>query len=315
MTRRNKLGMELNSQRAISEIPMYLKKKMLKKILVNTSDLFLRASDKISIGPLLGFSYEKKISEYLNIGEKDKKALIDIGANIGLVSCENGKKFRKIYCFEPNPKLFRILQTNLEISGIRESCELFNFGLGQKSGVWNLQMPSNNYGAGFVLGPDQNYSREILRKKDGAIDSEFRQYVTEQVEIRNTESVLLPILRDLAKEGVNEVFVKIDVEGMEQSIINGLVNIIPNNQFVRVIFENHDPKLDLSSVVSTVIRNATHDIYSFRLVEKKPYLTRYPRLVKGLIALFGSKVIKLEELETIDSLIGEIVLELAPKAS
>ena len=77
------------------------KRSIFKRLSKNSVNYFLRGQDKISIEPSVNGVYEPDITElisYFNeIGYCD--FLFDIGANIGLTSCQNGLAFDKVFCF------------------------------------------------------------------------------------------------------------------------------------------------------------------------------------------------------------------------
>lgn len=77
--------------------------------------IFLRGGDLISQGPLIEGIHESRLTQFIYNNAKNGMSdfLIDIGANIGLTSCQNGNSFKQIYCFEPNPLCVNILKTNL----------------------------------------------------------------------------------------------------------------------------------------------------------------------------------------------------------
>ena len=103
-------------------------------------NVFLRGTDIISVSPQVEGIHEesltKLIDDVANNGASD--FLIDIGANIGLNSCQNGSKFKKVICFEPNPLAVNILKTNLAISLIKNNFEVFQFALGESDGEFEL---------------------------------------------------------------------------------------------------------------------------------------------------------------------------------
>ena len=106
------------------------KRSIFKRLSKNSVNYFLRGQDKISIEPSVNGVYEPDITElisYFNeIGYCD--FLFDIGANIGLTSCQNGLAFDKVFCFEPNPLCLHILKVNTEITLDNINIEINEFG-------------------------------------------------------------------------------------------------------------------------------------------------------------------------------------------
>ena len=79
--------------------------------------VFLRARDAISIAPQVTGYHEERIfnlvNKYADLGYSD--FFIDIGANIGLSSCQSGHRFQEVHCYEPNPDCFSILSINTKL--------------------------------------------------------------------------------------------------------------------------------------------------------------------------------------------------------
>lgn len=78
-------------------------------------NVFLKGGDIISEGPLIDGIYETPLTNFIDKCANNgmSEFLIDIGANIGLTSCQNGNSFKKVYCFEPDPLCVNILKTKL----------------------------------------------------------------------------------------------------------------------------------------------------------------------------------------------------------
>ncbi len=120
------------------------------KLTESSTDLFLRGRDINSVNPLISGVYEPEITslikKYSNEGFGD--FLIDIGANIGLISCQNGNNFSEVHMFEPNPLCCHILAVNTKIALTESKYEIYPFGLGSEEKSVKLTVPRNN-GGGF----------------------------------------------------------------------------------------------------------------------------------------------------------------------
>lgn len=103
-------------------------------------DCFLRSGDLISKSPILFGGHEIHQTELMEkYREKgNSQFLLDIGANVGLTSCQNGEKFDKVICYEPNPWVCNILRTNLAMRLKPYSFEINEFALGNKDSVAEL---------------------------------------------------------------------------------------------------------------------------------------------------------------------------------
>jgi hypothetical protein len=87
---------------------------LLKYLTKKSAGLFLRGGDLISIGVLSEGIHEPDTSELIKIFADGgyNNFLIDIGANIGLISCQTAEKFSEVHMYEPNPLCCHVLAVN-----------------------------------------------------------------------------------------------------------------------------------------------------------------------------------------------------------
>lgn len=150
--------------------------------------------DAIQREHLHGNFYEQEeldiISEYFKGG-----IFVDIGANIGNHSLYALKFLNasKVIAFEPNPVALRILRQNINANGFSDRAVIHPVGLSDEEGCAQVITPENNLGG------------TRLAARSDASDAN------------------IPILRGddvLADEDVD--FLKIDTEGLELQVLNGL---------------------------------------------------------------------------------------------
>jgi FkbM family methyltransferase len=132
------------------------------------------------------------------ISLNDNIVIFDVGANQGafaLAALEILKTRALIYCFEPSPTTFRLLEERLHsYSNVR----LYNFGLGECEGEAILY--SDKEGSGCAS----------LYKRMG-----LSMELTEKVQIRTLD-------RFCAQSGIDHIhYLKLDVEGHELSVLWG----------------------------------------------------------------------------------------------
>mgnify|MGYP001397981872 CR=1 FL=1 len=126
----------------VSGIILYLKYLIFGFITKKNTKLFVRGSDCISTGPLMGVEHELFFSEFLRYCSKNNgDFLLDIGANIGLISCQVGDNFDQLDVVEPNPIVQNILKSNLLISFDKSKYKLHEFGLGAKDDRLMMKIP------------------------------------------------------------------------------------------------------------------------------------------------------------------------------
>jgi FkbM family methyltransferase len=149
------------------------------------------------------------IQNFIKIGD----SVLDVGANIGThtLAFSNmvGEK-GKVYSFEPQPAIFNLLSSNISINSIT-NVQLFNYALG------NSQRE--------IYVPIIDYSEHI---NSGSVSLKTQ---VENDRKKNYYSVPLKTIDSLDIPSID--FIKIDVEGMETSVLEGSKNsILEFNPFI-----------------------------------------------------------------------------------
>ena len=142
--------------------------------------------------------------------------VLDIGANIGCTSLLFGDLARKVYSFEPSPTTHRWLIENVQRAKLN-NVEPLNLGLGKDAGTFELTFAPNNRSGGFVS--------NLTNASEG--------HQVEQITIAKGDDFIRE--RQIAKVD----FIKIDVEGFEQSVIEGLAETIAREQPIVALELNH----------------------------------------------------------------------------
>ncbi len=142
--------------------------------------------------------------------------VLDIGANIGCTSLLFGDLARKVYSFEPSPTTHRWLVQNVRMAKLN-NVEPINLGLGKEAGTFELTFAPNNRSGGFVS--------NLTNASEG--------HQVEQITIAKGDDFIRE--HQIAKVD----FIKIDVEGFEQSVIEGLAETIAREQPIVALELNH----------------------------------------------------------------------------
>ena len=215
----------------------------------NGTKLFLRIGDLISKSAAIGSGHEpcltQVIEDFASNGAAD--FFIDIGANIGLSSCQNGNSFKKVICFEPNVLCANILKTNLAIA-LNNQYEVMEFGLGVEEGEFDLYMPKHNWGGAFVRSESNDYSEDTLCRKDGFLSFSKENYIVTKVKLKKALDVFEDLFESFKSHGFSKGVCKIDVEGCENSVLLALAEKVPASFELNIIFENHSEDLDLKKI-------------------------------------------------------------------
>lgn len=140
---------------------------------------------------------EKEINLVPYLARKSKISL-DIGANKGVYSYALLPHSAAVHAFEPNPKALEVLQ-RWGLRPGREALTIHALALGNASGEATLRVPRSGKGAGY------SNQGSTLREDPG------REHGTVNVKTAR--------LDDLKLENIG--FMKIDVEGFEQQVLEG----------------------------------------------------------------------------------------------
>lgn len=143
----------------------------------------------------------------------------DIGSNVGNHSLYALKFLHvsRVILFEPNPEAIAILLANMGLNGLLDRCDTTKLGFGlsdRDEGGKTIQASARNLGGGRIM--------------DAGEDA------TGSISLRRGDDLLA---------GVTPDFVKIDVEGMEMSVLSGLSDVVARARpifFVEVDNKNRD---------------------------------------------------------------------------
>jgi FkbM family methyltransferase len=147
---------------------------------------------------------------------KEDHCVFDIGANIGCTAVFFGEKAAQVHCFEPSPTTFGFLAKNVGNAGL-ENVICVNVGLGKAETESELTFAPNNRSGGFV-------SNQIQASAG---------HVVEKIRIvRGDDYVRLHRISRLD-------FIKIDVEGFEKDVIEGMLESVEKFRPVVALELNH----------------------------------------------------------------------------
>jgi FkbM family methyltransferase len=217
-----------------------IKYSLYKKLTRQALPLFTRGKDIISIPPLANGVYEPEITALIGhfAGQGCSDFLLDIGANIGLTSCQSGVHFDEVHMFEPNPDCLSILKVNAKIALRTKAHLIYPFGLGSKSERLKLHVPYDNWGGAFIQSGDNEYNQSLLSEKDGYGNFNAENYQILEVQVESAVDTLHGLFADLADRGKSKGVIKIDVEGYEKLVLEAIAKAIPDHFEVFVVFEN-----------------------------------------------------------------------------
>lgn len=163
----------------------------------------------------MGNDFEPHMVQLFRALTDPEDVVADIGANIGLTAILFSSLAKKTYAFEPSPSTFRILSGNLTKNSIR-NVEPINLGLGNKEETLTITFAQNNRSGGYVS--------DKIRPESG--------HVTEEIQIVTLDNFF-------SSRHPAPSFLKIDVEGYEQNVVQGGGAFLQRAQPVVVMEMNH----------------------------------------------------------------------------
>ncbi len=147
------------------------------------------------------------------------RCVIDVGANIGIFTMAVKRKTPRavIYAFEPIQDTFQILEKNVHSTGCSD-IHLYNVAIGSQDHTEKVftffpNMPGNSTARPALKDNQKQAMAQLLGK---ATSDFLHQSETRTVQVRTLSS----IIRD--QEITNVDFLKIDVEGSEISVLEGI---------------------------------------------------------------------------------------------
>jgi len=191
--------------------------------------------------------FDDKVYARHGIKISDGDTVIDIGANIGLFALFAKQKgaSAKVYCFEPAPETFSILEKNVKRFELDE-VKLFNAGIAEKRGEATLYfMPKFTVSSTFE--PDDSIE-QLQRNEDFTVNAlatssnwliatAFRllpQFLQKRIARRvmnayaprvSVSCPLLSVSDVIEEQGLGQVdLLKVDAEGIEDGILAGIAD-------------------------------------------------------------------------------------------
>lgn len=287
-----------------------LKHSAYKKLTRQALPLFFRGGDIISFSPLANGVHEPEIKALIDHLASSGYAnfLIDIGANIGLSSCQSGAGFQEIHMFEPNPNCLSILKVNAKIALRHQNYVIHEYGLGSKQEALQLYVPYDNWGGAFVKSSSNEYDEALLSSKDGYGKFDLKNYDVLDVAIESATEKLTKLFTSLATKNLTQGVIKIDVEGFEKLVIDAILATCPVDFHAFVIFENWKEGGSLQQ-----LHDEHPHIRIYKLTEHKTTWAGAPRWLNSCINFFKDGLSTTVEPIQKTLTAGSFVMEIKPR--
>ena len=183
----------------------------LKKIKVNKFNFDLFSMPNY-IWKYTDIVFEEMTALFMRQMAEGIKTFVDVGAHYGFYSILVGKSNPavNILAFEPIPENYQVLTKNLKLNDI--AGDTYKVALSNKEGQNEFQVSAQSSQSGFIANPDEPVIKTI-----------------------NVNTVRLDQYKDSIKEG--PILVKIDTEGHELSVLEGMTEIIREAEDIRLVIE------------------------------------------------------------------------------
>ena len=190
--------------------------------LLDQTPMFVNCNDYgCPVNLINGGRYEEENLEVLLSFVTPDTVFIDVGANVGFYTLQIARRLTgagRVYAFEPHPKLVELLQRNAFVNGLAAVVSGFAFALSDHNAPADLQYPDGHLGGGSVAPP-----------------GEFAGHTRVRSEIKPLDDVLgADFCCDL---------VKIDVEGHEINVLNGMRGVVARSPRIKILFEKLVPNM------------------------------------------------------------------------
>ena len=167
--------------------------------------------------------HQKRIINYLK--KLNLKYFIDVGSHKGeFLSYILTLNYKKIYCFEPQKKIFKILSKNFKN---KKNIKLFNLGLAHKNSKIIFHENKLTSTSTFSESKNTFFSKIknfILNSKTSYID----KY---PINTKKLDEIFI-------KKKIYNIFLKIDVEGFELNVLKGAKKTL-SKKVKYILIERH----------------------------------------------------------------------------
>lgn len=159
--------------------------------------------------------------EYILSSIEEPFTFFDIGCNQGVFSLVANKNYycKKIHCFEPNTDLVPYLSSNLTFGGVK-NFQIHNYAIWSTIGNIEFFVPINHSGASTFFNNENNFNRVF-------------------------KSINRSYLDEIETDTENVIFLKLDVEGAEHTILTEIFSS-KLSKFIKYVFVEINSTFDHS---------------------------------------------------------------------
>lgn len=226
------------------------------KVCVLSDDLIGRSFAVTGAYEEAGVAAVEWLCDQGHIQDSYNRTFVDVGANIGTYSLALSARFKTVLAFEPHPVVNQVLTLNKGINGF-DNLNIQPYGLSNIDTQAKLYEPAKNIGGSSLEYQDSgsNYT----------------------VKIKHASTAINKL------NGSKVSFIKMDVEGHELMVMQGLKELLIEDQPV-VAFEANN--LDRNEQLLELMKSAGYD--EFLALDTKPSI-KNPILRVLLLTIIGAR--------------------------
>lgn len=173
----------------------------------------------------------RQVKDFLSVIDENS-VVLDVGASLGLNTVLASKKARNVISLEPDPDTMQALKKNLKYNESKFNVILIDKAAGNNSGVVTLFTSGENGNAPSV---EKNVNKHLDK------------IIVEQIRI---DDLISSLLKNSMIQKEPDI-VKIDVEGYEKEVLEGMKSLLNGNSPPKHIFLELHP-LFLSQFGTTI---------------------------------------------------------------
>ncbi len=208
-----------------------------------------------SLFPHIAFEgqWESWVTKVMRDSLRPGMTVVDAGANVGyftLIACDSVGREGRVFAFEPDPETYEVLFQNVEMNGYRPICQAHRMALSSGRGTATFYRFSVHFGGNSLW-------------HGGGATTDIRDEVNEvQVETIAFDD----FVADARVKAVD--FVKIDTEGSEAVVLQGMRKTLADNPAITLLCEFNAERIRLSNCDPEASINSILEAgFKLRLVE------------------------------------------------
>jgi FkbM family methyltransferase len=242
----------LNKISGLTAFKRWLEKRMIfgqDSIVVDVSGrkMTVWSNEKWFINVLIAGEYEPYTTELLRHSLKEGDIFLDIGAHIGyysLLGCEVVGNSGTVIAFEPEPSNFHLLQANVNRKAYK-NVELVNKAVGENAGIATLHLINNQSSVHsfYFEGQSTNGTQVEVVRIDDIVNGKKVNVV--KIDVEGSEPYVLNGMRDtLGRSGEVKLFTEVNPKRLKTAgwSVEAFLNLLQELGFEEILFINEEDK-------------------------------------------------------------------------